>query len=110
MQLEIERKESRRDGLIKNAAKMHPTELYAIYNELSEALREINQNLPVARRQLSMLRNKLEAVATKKEELKKAQAQVAAITKQADEAERDAVMCDVTHEKVCIMNTYMLVI
>lgn len=100
MQLEIERKESRREGLLRNASKMHPKELYEIYNELSDALRGVRTNLPVAKRQLALLRNKLEAIKAKKEELKRAQEHVSSMTRQTDEAEREAVTCDVEFDRV----------
>ena len=70
MQLDIERKEYRRDELIHNAAHMHPQILYERYSELSEELRDLKMRLPFVKRQMFNVQYKLGWIGDKKEELR----------------------------------------
>ena len=69
MQLEIDRKEWRRNELLRNAHVMHPEVMSEKFNEVCEILREVKSNLPVVQRQLFAVRHKLSWISIKRDEV-----------------------------------------
>ena len=71
MQLEIDRKEWRRNELLRNVAIMHPEVMSEKFNEVCEILREVKSLLPSVQRQLFAVRHKLSWIHIKRDEVER---------------------------------------
>ena len=101
VQLEIEIKEHRRDELIRNASKIHPSILIDRYNELSEDLRERRCRLPFMQRQLKNVRYKIGWMGEKKEELKSLTNRMNNVAKDVEQTNQHRLENELQLEHVC---------
>ena len=98
MQLEIDRKEWRRNELLRNVHLMHPEVMSEKFNEVCEILREVKAALPVVQRQLFAVRHKLSWISVKREEVSREYKKRDAIKAEMEDIEQERIVQEVEYE------------
>ena len=98
MQLEIDRKEWRRNELLRNVQLMHPEVMSEKFNEVCEILREVKAALPVVQRQLFAVRHKLSWISIKREEVSREYKKRDALKDEMEALEQERLVQEVEYE------------